>query len=511
MTEPQPDGLDLREFLQILGRRIGVLVGVVVITCAAGLALTLLQDKQYTASASLLLSDPALDQALVGAGLGAPPSGDPQRQVQTNLDVASLEAIAAQSARRLGGGQTADSVSSHVQVEGNPESNLISIEATADRPASAARLANTFAQQYIAFTRDAARSKIRRAQVLLQGQIADLRRRGQGGSLLRSLRARADDLRVLASLQTGNGQLVQSAAPPKTPSSPKPVRNLMIAGFAGLLLGLGVALAVEQFDRRLKRPEDVEESFGLPLLGRVPGSKAISAKGTALGELPVADAESFRMISASLRYYAIGRNVRALLVTSATAEEGKTTVALYLAAAAAESGRSVLLLEADMRHPSLAAALGRPEATGLTSVLVGQVALGDVTVPVPVAPRVNGRQGQGAFDVVVAGALPPNPSQLVESAAMQDLLREAVERYELVILDTPPAAVVSDAIPLMSKVDGVIVVSRVGANTRDAARRLRDQLHHLNAPALGVVANFTDPSDAGYGYGYGERGRRSGG
>lgn len=502
MNELQPDGLDLSRFLQILRRRILFLIAVVVLTCGVAYAIAATQPKQYTATASLLLTDPAVDQALVGDG-GSAQSADPQRQAQTNLDVALLQSIAARTANRLGNGTTAEAVSSRVRVDGNPDSNVLSVDGTAKTPEEAAATANGFADEYIAFTRDAAIAKIRRAQALLQRQIADLRRRGDRPALRRSLRQRADDLGVRASLQTGNGQILQSAAPPDSPSSPKPRRNLLIGGFAGLLLGVGVALAMEQLDRRLRRAEDLEECFELPLLGRVPRSKAISHHRTPLGELPPGDAEAFRMIRANLRYYTVGRNVRSFLITSAAGDEGKTTVALYLAAAAAESGSAVLLVEADMHRASLGTALGADHGEGLTSVLMGDAQLSEAIINVPVAPGINGRHAHVAFDVLLAGPSPPNPSQLLESVAMEHLLREAKAGYDLVIVDTPPAGMVSDAIPLMTHVEGVIVVGRVGGNTRDAAHRLRDQLRNLSAPTLGVVANFTE-SVEGYGYGYGE-------
>jgi capsular exopolysaccharide synthesis family protein len=508
MEDSRPDAMDLRRFLEILRRRFWLMLAVVAVSCGAAFGLTKLQAKEYTATASLLLTDPAADEALVGTTPAQ--ASDPQREAQTNLDVASLRTVAARTARRLARTPTADEVAATIHVDGNPDSNVLSVNAKAGTPTRAAALANGFAQEFINFTRDAASGKLLAAKALMKRKIDDLRARGKRGSLLDALVTKANDLQVRASLQSGNGQILQSATPPDAPSSPKPRRNLMIGGFAGLLLAIGAALALEQLDRRLRRPEDVEEGLDLPLLGEIPRSRALATRRKLLAELPAEEAEAFRMIRANVRYYALGRPLRSLLITSAGPDEGKTTLALYLAAAAAESGDRVLLVEADMRRPSLAEVLGSMPADGLSAVLVGDGSLATMVVRQPVAPHTNGTSVAAGFDVLLAGSSVPSPARISESAPMHALLRQAQAEYDLVVIDTPPVGAVSDAIPLVSRVDGLVVVARVGENTRDAIHRLRDRLEKLDAPAVGVVATFTDPGSAryGYGYGYSDGGRR---
>ena len=196
-----------------------------------------------------------------------------------------------------------------------------------------------------------------------------------------------------------------------------------------------------------------------------------------------------------------------LVVASAVPGEGKTTIAHNLAEAAQETGTKTLLIEADLRRPTLAGLYGLPAGPGLSDQLIGSVGIGEAIRSMPLATRVNGATTEVALDVLLAGHPPPNPAELIASNSMTDLLSWASEHYELVIIDTPPISVVSDAISLLPKADGVVLVSQLGKSTRDAAAFLRDRLSGVNAPVLGVVANCVPTKGKDgfrYGYGYGE-------
>jgi Mrp family chromosome partitioning ATPase len=219
------------------------------------------------------------------------------------------------------------------------------------------------------------------------------------------------------------------------------------------------------------------------------------------------------MLRANIRYFNVDREIRSVLLTSAAPKDGKSTVALCLAMAAAETGSRCLLIEADLRAPTLGTLLGIPAETGLASLLSDpREQLSNVGWRVPVTPSTNGTaapatDGSGSsLDVIFAGRPTPNPTEMLESQRMRQVLEQAEREYSLVVVDAPPVTSVSDAIPLIRQVDGVIVVSRLGTNTRAAAERLSDQLRNLDAPTLGVVANFSTERDRhyyGYPYGHG--------
>jgi capsular exopolysaccharide synthesis family protein len=219
-------------------------------------------------------------------------------------------------------------------------------------------------------------------------------------------------------------------------------------------------------------------------------------------ELKARDRDAFRMLRANLRYFNVDRNVGSVLITSASAAEGKTTVAWNLAAAAAESGIKTLLLEADLRNPRLVQQYNVPAHQGLSDVLSGQAQPGDVVHQVLVSNRTNGH-APTPLDVITAGRIPPNPTDLIESEMMRRLIRGAERHYDLVVIDSPPTAVVSDAVPLILQVSGLIVVTRLGVSTRDEAIHLRAQLRNLRAPVLGLVVNGVSEKRSYYSFGYG--------
>jgi receptor protein-tyrosine kinase len=190
-------------------------------------------------------------------------------------------------------------------------------------------------------------------------------------------------------------------------------------------------------------------------------------------------------------------------VTSHAAGAGKSTIAWNLARVTASSS-NVLLLETDLRNPTLARQHRLPVGPGLAELLTHQVELDDAIQSKPLSVGSNGaRAPERKLDVIVSGAAPPNPAELIESQTMRDVLSQLTERYDLIVIDTAPVGVVSDAYPLLQKVDGVIVVARMGESTRDSAERIREQLDRLDAPVLGVVANAVKVRRGGkYGYGY---------
>jgi len=209
--------------------------------------------------ASLLFRDPRLSESVFEAPV-ARPYADPNREAQTNLQLVSLDVVADRTAKRLGA-LSGDDVSDKVEVISEGQSDVVSIQATEPEPARAARLANVFADEYRRFRREADRSKVRDAQLLLERKLESLSRSERNGMRGRSLEDRAEQLEVLTALQTGNVELVQTAEPPSSPSSPEPVRNTALGGALGLLLGLGLAFLLERLDRRVKTPEELEAIF----------------------------------------------------------------------------------------------------------------------------------------------------------------------------------------------------------------------------------------------------------
>lgn len=493
---------DLERVVAILRRRSRLIFLCFVLATGSAIVFSLVQRKQYSASASLLFRDPGFDQKLFNSTFQQP-NTDPAREAATNVQLVTLETVAAKTSRALGGRPKPTAISNKVSASSEGESNVVSVTATDSQPRFATKLANTFAQEFIAFRRDADQSKVRQAQQLVQSQLQALPPDKRDSDDARALKARADQLQVLAALQTGNAELVQRATVPSSPSSPNLKLNALLGALFGLLIGGGLAVLLERLDKRLRTTEDLEHAYGLTLLGGVPKSRALTS-GRGTGPAPAGfEHEAFRMLRARLRYFNVDRHVRSVLVTSYAAEEGKSTIAWHLACTAAMSGGSkVLLLEADMRRPVLAAWHTLDSSPGLAEAITHDIALEEVIQRVAIGPQTNGPGTSAELDVIVAGAIPPNPSEMIESRKMGEILRELTQRYDVVIVDTPPTSLVADSIPLMNQVEGVIVVGRVGQVTRDSAAELREQLAAMGAPALGLVANMVPERGDTYNYGY---------
>lgn len=472
-----------------------------VLVPATALGFSLQEDKQYSATAQLLFRDPGFDQKLFGASVLSP-SQDPRREAATNATLVALQTISERAATVLR--RPVTTVRDKVTVTPQGDADVVAVTATDTSPAFAAKLANTVAEEYIRFRRSADRSKINEAVELMRRQLNALAPGRRNGAEGRSIAARVEQLQVLASLQTGNAELVQTAATPRVPSSPKPVRNTVLGLILGLALGVALAVLFDRIDRRLRNASDAERLFDRPVLGLIPESRSLRKTDPRLIRLSGPEGEAFRALRTNLRYFAVDRAVSSVLITSSAPGDGKSTTARHLAAAAASSNVRVVLLEADLRRPILTTLFSDLHAYGLTDVLASQVPVSDVIQQIPVTTRV-GDQATAMLDVLTAGSPAPNPSDLLESDRMGEVLSELEERYELVIVDTSPVSVVVDAIPLLGRVSGVVIVVRHGKSVKTAARMLRRMLADLRIDPLGIIVNsapIKTPS-AYYGYGLG--------
>lgn len=318
-------------------------------------------------------------------------------------------------------------------------------------------------------------------------------------SIARSIDTQFADL--VDELETPAGQTVSPvkitviATPelPTAPSSPATVPNTALGGVLGLVLMGIVAVVRDRLDTTVKDDDTASAATGAPVIGHLPTAAELSDRNPPKPHGLSAAAEAVRHVRTNLAFLDVDNPPRTILISSSVAGEGKTTLTAHLAVALAESGRSVALVEADLRRPRVTRYLGLVSGVGVTNVLTSAAPLNEVLQPV----------GEGRLDVLGAGPLPPNPSELLASEAFATMLNDLASSHDIVLLDAPPLLPVADAGALAGLVDGVLLCARWGSVRRDELERTGALLERLGARLLGVVLTQVPARSAPVIYGYG--------
>ncbi|MBM3124031.1 MAG: polysaccharide biosynthesis tyrosine autokinase [Chloroflexi bacterium] len=297
----------------------------------------------------------------------------------------------------------------------------------------------------------------------------------------------------LARLQnTPNVVQIESATVPSNPIRPRPLMNIGLGAALGLMLAGGIAFLIEYIDDTIRTPEDIDRILKLPVIGYI-GDMSDGQGG--IDELHVIHrprspiSEAFRSMRTNLEFTNVDRNLKKILVTSSGPGEGKTTISINLAAIIAQGGRRVLLMDADMRRPRIHTIFGLTNRVGLSVLFRGNSTLRSVMRPV---------EGVEGVFVITSGNIPPNPTELLASGRMDQILHEASREVDLVIIDSPPSLVAPFQV-LAAKADGVLLVIQPGHTRADSAVATLEQLQRVNARTLGVVLNKIPRSSYYYG------------
>jgi succinoglycan biosynthesis transport protein ExoP len=476
-------------------RRYWLLIGLcVVVAAVAAFFRSASETNQYDATASLVFRDARLANTFFGTNQPA----DPNRMAATDVGLVLQRPVAVRALRALGLDRQPDDLLEHAKVEPQGVSDVAKLTVTDPDPTLAARLANSLAEQYIVERIAADRANVDAAQRAVEAQLTEVQQTAaaQGAKAAaeqeQQLRSRLNDLQLLSLLQTGNAEVVQRAERPTAPASPRPIRSGVLGGILGGIVGLLVALLLARVDRRLRDVKDVEESSELPLVGFISRSPRLAQAGTV--DIAMPEFESFRMLYQQLKFLSVDLSINSLLLTSAGPSEGKTLTSMGLACAAAETGARVVLVEGDLRRPTIAARTSLQPSPGLSDALVNATAGDHVQ-------RWMTNELGGCLDVVTAGTPPPNPAQLVQSERLHSLFEELRAAYDVMIVDTPPLGLVADALALTREVDAIVVVARLGLSQRKPFRRLLASLDQSRTPTLGIVVNGL-PTDRSGHYGY---------
>lgn len=474
-----------------------LLVTLVVGGTALGVSLT--GDKQYDATVKLLVGEreEPINNLLEPGSSGG--SSDPERDVNTGVEVIKAGGTAAVVRRNLGLRRSDDELLEQIDVESSSSSNIISLRARDHDPALAARIANDFARSYRDFRLNSARKRYQQAAQLAGTQLETLTPAERAAPDGQALKARQRELQIAGALQTGGAEIIRVAKVPDKPSRPRPILSTALGLSLGLLLGGFVALLLGFADRRLKTEEEIETLFGLPILGAIPplarraGSRAEHVQR-----------EAFGLLAANLRFTALADEGKVLMITSPSPVEGKTSVTLGLARAFALLGLRVIAIEGDLRRPAFASYATLGPSLGLTAVLSGETRLPGALVAIDVEtlkPVEQRTKDTITFSMLATGALPTDPQRVLMGPLMNSTLRIARSLADVVIIDTAPVGTVSDAAGLLRMVDSTAIVVRLGATTKDAAERALRVLRNVDVELAGLIVTDAVRSEApGYYY-----------
>jgi succinoglycan biosynthesis transport protein ExoP len=439
MVDSGERAVELGEYLDILRRRwLGVLI-IALTALALASTVTLVMPKKYTATTQLFFgvaSDSVSDLA-EGSNFAA-------KQVSSFAEVATSPRVLMPVIEQLGLHVTPRELAKSVEAT-VPVNNTVILEiaATDPDPTRAAQIANAVGAE-------------------LAKAAADLSPERQDGT---------EAVRV---------NTIAAAEVPIEVSSPKVLQNLGIGLILGLVLGIGMAVLRDVLDTKVRNESDVRILTDSPILGVVAYDQDVPSHPVILRDEPLAaPSEAVRRLRTNLQFIDVANQPKSIVVSSSIPAEGKTTIAINLAVSLADTGARIILVDADLRRPSIAEYVGIEGQVGLTTVLIGRADLKDVVQPF----------GTSSLDLLPSGQVPPNPSELLGSAAMASLLERLSASYDMVLLDSPPLLPVTDAVVLSKMAGGTVVIVGADRIHRPQLQQSLDSLETAGARLFGIVMN----------------------
>jgi len=443
--------VELKDYIRVIRKRWQIIVAVMLVVVAGAALATALSPKVYEATTRLFVSTSgSSDSNALLSG-----SNFTQQRVKSYADVITTPNVLDPVIQTLQLNTTAAKLGDQITATVPLDTVLIEVAVTNTDPRVAAEVADAVGKQ---FTKT----------------VADLESVTKG---------QPSPVKVT---------VVSAPTVPTAPISPKPARNLALGVVLGLLLGLGLALLRDLLDTTVKNEKDCAEVTDATVVGSIafdPGAAKTPLLVQADPHSP--RAEAFRTLRTNLQFVDAANHPRSIVFTSSVPAEGKTTTTANLAITMAASGARVCVVEGDLRRPRLLEYMGMDGSIGLTNVLIGQAELGDVLQ----------QFASSSVYVLGAGAIPPNPSELLGSAAMIETLRELETRFDVVIIDTPPLLPVTDAAVLSTIAGGTVVVVGAGRVDRDHLAKSLQSLEAVKGRVLGLVLNMI-PTKGTDGYYY---------
>jgi receptor protein-tyrosine kinase len=525
-----PKQLTFRDYLVPVMSRRWLVLAIVAAVAGAAYAYEARKVPTYTASTMIYVGQQGDPQLGIGAGTSDP------RTVANQAQLLTSTGVAATVAKTIGYKGSAAGLAGAVTATPSLTTDFVTVTAHAASGGEAARIANGFAQAFVLMNTSKTQAAANKAIAELRTQLNRLPKGVSGQSNRSGIISQIGQLQVAASSGVGNATQINPAIPPTVSGARPPWEYALAAGFAALIGAVLLAYMLYRLDFHLQSVEQAIELYQRPVLGTIVHDADIDCFVDKLPALSKRSKEAFRELRVALDLAAPDTPFKTLVVTSAGAGEGKSTVARNLAIAMCEAGRRVALIDADLRRPALPKRLGVESGYGVTDVLAGDCSLADALTTVPIAAsasvsvpaRARLHDGSSSAEtngkaawlpevtLLNAGSSAANPPTVIESEGFRSLIQTLADSHDIVMIDTTPMTAVTDAIPLLARVDAVLIITRSGTTDRRSARHaaeIIDRVPGINA--IGIVVNGLPPAEAsaygasyyGYGYRYGGRER----
>jgi capsular exopolysaccharide synthesis family protein len=489
--QPGVEQSGLTLFLKTLRERRWMILASVLIFTAAAVAYSLTAEKVYKAESSVLVTPVPLDNpSLANLGL-ITESSDPTLSVLTAAQLITTNEVAERVRENLGLKESATSLLEDVTAEPVGQSNVVAVIAERPSAADAQEIATGFGEAVTEERNDQLRQRT-------DETLEQLNERLDGSNDLDAETISAE-IAELETLRASGDPTVRLEAPadlPRSPDWPRPTLTIVLGVFAGLVIGIASAFALQALDPRLRREQQLRALYRLPILSRIPVEKSKSKTPLTWSGLSPPAVEAYRTLRATLT---TARHDEAkptsILVTGSSPSEGKTTTAVALAISLAVSGARVILIEADLRRPTIGAALGVEAISGVTTVLLGRSSLEGALVTT--------EEYGSNLKLLLADEAGPESVELFSLPSGERLVDQAQQLADYVIVDSPPLTDVIDALPLARRVDEVLVVVRLGKSRLAKIKRLGELLaeNHIRPAGIAVVGVKRETGEAaGYYY-----------
>lgn len=397
-----------------------------------------------------------------------------------------------------------ESLQEAIKVQAIRNTNIIQISYKNKDPRLAAKVLNTLANEFIIQNKKINQEEMTTAKFFIKKQLEEQKNKVRTATVVQdqlvadqiyaTLLEKHEEIKINEAANIASIKLIEPAIVDGEPVWPSKKKLLLLSIIAGFALGFGLALLFEYIDDTPDSIEEIKKLLPYNVLGMISLAKGYKTK-LFVTEKPLSGiSESFRMIITNLKFKGITDDVSSnILITSAIPGEGKSTISSNLALSFASAGKKVLLINMDLRRPSFHKIFDQNFQVGLTDYLIKDNNLKDVTT----------KNFIENLDIISAGTIPPNPTELIASKRMTELVSELKKQYDIVIYDCPPATIVSETLDLASKMDGVIIATDISSTSIHNIKGLQELISDKHLPVLGTIVNKISATNGGYGYSHG--------